>query len=149
MTRTPSEVVVLFHRSVEQGDWHIVQEIVADEFVFSGPSPKPLDKRSCTSMHKALWAAFPDINFHVEVLSEEGDVVTTNVRITGTHKGVLIPPLPDRFLSIPPSGKAISLDTEFCTYTVRNGQMIKMHVEPNPNGGWPGIFKQLDIEYPY
>jgi hypothetical protein len=50
---------------------------------------------------------------------------------------------------VEPTGKHISLEEEPAVYTIRHDKLIKQDVEPKANGGWPGIFKQLGLTYPY
>jgi hypothetical protein len=52
-------------------------------------------------------------------------------------------------MTIAPTGKKISLAREDCVYTIANNKLVRQDVVPGPNMGWPGIFKQLGLEYPY
>lgn len=140
------EVVKRFHGSVEQGHWDVLEALLADEFVFSGPTPEPLNKRTCISMRKALWGGFPDLKFNLRIIQVQENIVKATVRITGTHTGLLIPPTPGNFVAISPTHKKIALNEEVAEYTIRGDRMVKMHVYPDPNGGWPGIYRQLDID---
>jgi hypothetical protein len=124
----------------------VLETLLADEFMFSGPTPEPLSKRACISMHKALWGGFPDLKFNLNILAVQGNVVKGSTRITGTHTGLLIPPTPGNFVTISPTNKKIALSEEVSEYTIRGQHMVKMHVTPDPNGGWPGIYRQLDID---
>ncbi|NJN67900.1 MAG: ester cyclase [Chloroflexaceae bacterium] len=144
-----ADVVRAYHRGIEQGDWGLVDECLADSFVFSGPTVQPLNKRALISSMKALWAAFPDIGFNLRIVQEQANQVKGVVNITGTHTGTLIPPFPDRFMTVAPTGKKISLVDEPCTYLLEGNQIIRQEVEPRRDGGWPGIFRQLGLEYPY
>lgn len=145
----PAHVAEQFQQAVERGDWEMCNRLLADDFTFSGPTPRPLDKRACISMHKALWAGFPNIKYHFQLVSEAGDVVKGSVQITGTHTGNLIPPMQGKFVSIPPTGKNISLSREQIEYTVRGSQLVNMKVAASPEASWPGIFKQLGVDNPF
>lgn len=145
----PAQVAEQFQQSVERGDWETCNRLIAHDFTFSGPTPRPLDRRACISMHKALWAGFPDIKFHFRLISEMGNTVKATVQITGTHTGNLIPPMQGKFVSIPPTGKKISLPREQIEYTVRGNQLINVKVNASPEASWPGIFKQLGVENPF
>jgi len=144
-----AEVVKAYHRGIEQGDWSLVDECLADTFVFSGPTVQPLSKRALISSMKALWAAFPDLSFNLRITEDHGNRIKGVVNITGTHTGTMIPPFPDRFMSIPPTGKRISLVDEPCIYVLEGNKIIRQEVEPRREGGWPGIFRQLGLDYPY
>jgi predicted ester cyclase len=144
-----ADVVRDYHRGIEQGNWKIVDQCLSEQFIFSGSSVQPLGKRALVSSMKALWAAFPDLKFNLRITAEQGTQVKSVVNISGTHTSTLIPPFPDRFMSIQPTGKKIALPDEPCVYTVEGGKIVRQDVTPGPNLGWPGIFKQLGLEYPY
>lgn len=144
-----ADVVRAYHRGIEQGDWKTVDQCLAEHFIFSGPTVQPLGKRALMSSMKALWAAFPDVKFNLRITAEQGNVVKAVVNITGTHTGTLIPPFPDRFMSIQSTGKKIALASEPAVYTMEGGKIARQDVEASPDGGWPGIFKQLGLKYPY
>lgn len=146
---TPTDVAIAFQKAAEEGDWDTFEQIIADDFAFHGPTPTPLDKRACISMHKALWGGFPDINYNLRVLSEEGNRVTGIVHITGTHNGTLIPPMHGKFVSFAPTGKRINLAEEQIIYTVRGNQITDIEVQANEHASWPGIFEQLGVESPF
>lgn len=144
-----TDVVKAYHAAIEQGDWKGLDACITDDFTFSGPTVQPLDKRAFLSSMKALWAGFPDLSFNLRILGEQGNTVQAVTQITGTHKGNVIPPFPDKFLNIAPTGKKISLEAEPATYTLRGNLLVNHDVEPKRNGGWPGILKQLGVDYPY
>jgi len=48
-------------------------------------------------------AAFPDMDFSVEVLVEAGDIVVSNWTLTGTHTGAA-------FYDLPPSGERVTIN---------------------------------------
>jgi hypothetical protein len=145
----PAEIVKTYHRAIERGDWKALEHYLSDDFIFIGPTVKPLGKRALISSQKALWAAFPDVNFNLRIDEDKGNTIKATVRITGTHTNRLIPPFPDKFMVVEPTGKHISLEEEPAVYTIRHDKLIKQDVEPKANGGWPGIFKQLGLTYPY
>ncbi len=144
-----ADSVRMYHRAIEQGDWKKLDSLLADDFTFGGPTVVNLDKRALVSSMKALWAGFPDVRFNLRIL-EEGDTTVKAVStITGTHTGNLIPPFPDKFITIAPTGKTIALSDEISTYTLRGGRLIEQRVTPKRDGGWPGILRQIGQEYPY
>jgi predicted ester cyclase len=145
----PSEVAEKFQRSAEQGDWDTMNQVLAEDFLFYGPMPEPLGQRECVSMHKALWGGFPDISYNLRIIGSEGNIVKAIVHITGTHTGLLIPPVPGEFVSIPPTGKKISLAKENIEYTVRGNQLATIKLYSSPESSWPGIFRQIGVENPY
>lgn len=146
---TPKEVAIAFQRASEQADWDVLETIIAEDFAFKGPTPEPLSKRECISMHKALWGGFPDINYHLTIIAESGDTATGTVQITGTHTGTLIPPARGKFVSFEPTGKTITLAEEKILYTVRNDQLVQIEVIASEEASWSGIFRQLGVQSPF
>jgi hypothetical protein len=49
---------------------------------------------------------------------------------------------------IPATGKTIRLPEEQARCTVEKGKIIRVEIEANPEGGVPGILKQLGVEMP-
>lgn len=147
--KKPSEIVQIFHGSVERGDWKTFNSVIADDFEFSGSTAEPLGKQACISMHKALWGGFPDLQFHLRITSEKANTVHGYVCIMGTHNGTLIPPVPGKFVTFPPTGKKIALPEEPTIYTIRDSQVVTMRVTPSQDTGWRGIFKQLGVPVPF
>jgi hypothetical protein len=145
----PSEVAEKFQRSAEQGDWDTMNQVLAEDFLFYGPMPEPLGKRECISMCKALWGGFPDISYNLHIAKEEDNKAHGTVRITGTHTGLLIPPVPGEFISIHPTGKKISLAEEKAEYIVRGNQLTALKIAFSAESSWPGIFRQIGVENPY
>ncbi len=143
----PADIVLASYRAIEQGDWPALQSLLTDDFLFSGATPVPLRKAEVVASMKALWAAFPDVQFNPRIVQVQGNRVHTTIRITGTHTGLLIPPLPGVFLTIQPTGKKVALVEEPSEYTLRGDKIITLQAVPNPDGGWPGILKQLGVDY--
>jgi hypothetical protein len=82
----------------------------------------------------------PDWHATPENLREEGSVVKADLRITGTHRGVLaLPGMP----SIPPTGKSFATRDRVVA-TLRGDQVAAITVEP----GSPGIMEQLGVQPP-
>jgi hypothetical protein len=53
--------------------------------------------------------------------------------------------IPHNLVTIQPTGKKIALTEETTEYTIRGRQMVRMHVPPSPDGGWPGMYRQPGI----
>ena len=133
--------------AVEQGDFKKVEDFVADDLVFEGPTPLPLGKPEFLAMQMALHTAFPDWRFNATDFSEAGDVVTATVKITGTNTGEVSLPLPG-FAKVPPTGKKISLPPQKTSWTIKNGKMSRLDADRSPTAGVPGILAQLGINMP-
>ncbi len=146
----PKEVVLAFMAAWEEPDFDAMQTYLADDFKLTGVSPQPLDKRWMIADTKARWSAFPDWTYNFRVVGMQGNVVQGVSRVSGTHTGTLIPPVPG-MPPIPPTGKRVSLPEETCFVTVRNTQIVEYRVEKNANyegSGYTLILKQLGVEIP-
>lgn len=144
--KKPSDIVKEYQAAAERGDWETFESLIADDFTIEGPTPEPLGKRANISMHKALWAAFPDLQFNIRILEESGNWIKLAANITGTHTGTLIPPIPGKFIKVAPTGKKIALAEEILEYTIRDNQLVLQQAIATPDTGWAGIFKQLGID---
>jgi predicted ester cyclase len=133
--------------AIEAGDFKKAESLVADDFVFAGPTPQPLGKREFIGTQMAMHKAFPDWRFNATDFKENGEEVTTMMQITGTQTGELSLPMPG-FQTIPPSGKKISLPKEPTTLIVKNGKLASLKASVSADGGVPGILKQLGVKMP-
>lgn len=146
---TPAEVAETFQRTAEEGDWNTFESVIADDFLMKVPTLIPLGKRACIAMHKSLWGGFPDIKYHLRILSVQENKAIGRVRITGTHTGTLIPLVQGKFVSFAPTGKSIALNEERVTYRTHNDQLVELIVEADGEGSWLGIFHQIGVDAPF
>lgn len=131
----------------ETQDWDTMSALMADDFIFVGATPQPLDKRRIIADTKARWAAFPDWKYNFHILEEQGDTVKLTLRNTGTHTGTLIAPVPG-MPPVPPTGRAVSLPTETGFMTIRGNKIVQLRMETGPDGGFLGIMRQLGVNVP-
>jgi steroid delta-isomerase-like uncharacterized protein len=74
-------------------NFHLLDEIVHDEFVDHNPEPgQPAGREGVKAMMRTFVEAFPDLHF-----SAEGDLVAARCTVTGTHEGT--------FAGIPATGR--------------------------------------------
>lgn len=93
-----------FRRTYEEvfnrGNLAVADEVVAPDFVdreeHPGNVPGPEAVRTVATM---LRTAFPDLNFTIEELVAEGDLVAGRVTMRGTHNGPL--------MGVPPTGRRV------------------------------------------
>lgn len=124
----------------EAGDVATLSGMVADDFQFLGVTPQPLGKQEFLGFIQALHAAFPDFKFNETSASESGDTATIKHKISGTHTGTFnVPGMPP----IPASGKKFQLPEETSVFTFAGGKATKYLAQPAPDGGLPGILKQI------
>jgi predicted ester cyclase len=78
----------------------------------------------------SVFAAFSDIEVHIEQLLAEGDLVAVRYRFSGTQTGT--------FLGVPPTNRRIE-HTENEIYRVAGGRLAESWGE----GDWLGTMRQL------
>src|SRR3954454_5474993 len=87
-----------------QGDFALVDELFADDFVDHTPQPGTTpDKAGVRVLYKRLRDAFPDFRPEIHWQTVDNDIVTTFKTYHGTQLG--------DFLGIAPTGKAIQFET--------------------------------------
>ena len=127
------------------GDTATMSSLISDDFQFLGVTPQPLTKDDYMGFMHTINAAFPDFKFEETSASESGDTVTIKHHISGTQTGALnLPGMP----SIPATGKKVHLPEETSIFTFKGGKAVKYLGEPAPNGGLPGMLKQLGVQMP-
>ena len=95
----------VLRKVVEQGfgncDLTLINDLVCDDYLehqFGMKGGKEGLKKSILSLH----TAFPDMKYTLLKSCEQGDIVWTHFKATGTHSGT--------FMQSPPSGKEFSID---------------------------------------
>jgi SnoaL-like domain len=114
-----------------------VASLLTDDFTFSGATPQPLGKQAFITGQRAWTAGVPDWRVTLENLREDGEVVRSSSRITGTRTGM--PALPGQ-VPLPATGKQFSALNE-TTATVRGNQIAAVHLVPSGRG----ILEQLGV----
>src|SRR5258708_15269349 len=141
------ELVYDVYSSLEKKQSAHALSLLSEDFVFSGATPVPLNKHQWVGVIEAMIAAMPDWSFGYKLVKATGDEVEGTVEITGTQTGDLALPIPG-IPRVPATGKKVQLPKESVELTVRNGQITSLKVENLPNGGVPGILKQLGVALP-
>jgi ketosteroid isomerase-like protein len=130
----------------EGGDIATLSSMVTDDFQFLGVTPQALGKQEFLGFIQAMTTAFPDFKFNETTASESGDTVTIKHKISGTHTGTFnVPGMPP----IPATGKKFALPEEASVFTFQGGKATKYTAQPAPDGGLPGILKQLGVPMPH
>ncbi len=133
-------------QAFSSGDVATITGLMADDYSFEGVTPQPLTKQDFLGFMHAMNAACPDFAFNETSASENGDTATIKHRITGTQTGTLsLPGMPP----IPATGKKFTLPEEPSVFTIKGGKIVKYLAVPAPDGGLPGILKQLGVEMPH
>jgi hypothetical protein len=144
MKKSKIELVKDLFSHIEYGNMDMVTECLSDDFMFSGPTQDPVDKKQFVELHSALRSALPDWSFNPVNVEEHDNVVTLKVHITGTHlREMNIPSL--GIFSAPPSYKHISLPEEKVEVGFDGDLISSLNIEKVPSGGMQGILSQLGI----
>ena len=127
------------------GDVATTTELMADDYSFEGVTPHPLTREDFLGFMHAMNTACPDFAFNETSASESGDTVTIKHHITGTQTGTLtLPGMPP----IPATGKKFTLPEETSVFIFKGGKIVKYRAEPVPDGGLPGMLRQLGVPMP-
>ena len=133
-------------KSIEAADFLHYREMYSDNFIFSGPVPKPLSRVEYIDLMRAVLKAFPDWKFNATNFKQVSDHVTCNTHITGTHTGVL--ELPMLGISAQPTNTRFASPEELLTVTVENSKITRVESGDVPGGGLMGILSQIGVQIP-
>jgi predicted ester cyclase len=144
---TNIEVLKAVFAAFEARDAKKVDELLANDFTISGPTPEPIGKPAFVGLQLGLVAAMPDWKFNASDFKEEGDKVLVKLHISGTQTAALsIPPL--GIQSFAASGKHVQLPYEQLTVTIKNGKVTRLDVGHVDGGGVPGVLAQIGAPVP-
>src|SRR6187455_1836029 len=86
-TMNKREIVQSLMDSIQKGDFKNAKTLLTDDFQFSGPIPQPINREAWLGMSASLKTAFPDLDYHFNVIGADDDVVRTTSQLSGTHRG--------------------------------------------------------------
>src|SRR5512133_775369 len=90
-----SDIVLECLHALEEKDYDRASRFLANDFTFSGVTPKAVKKDEFINMHRQLFQAIPDWRFNFNVIKEDDNEVTGKVHITGTHtRDLSLPMIP-------------------------------------------------------
>ncbi len=112
---------------------------LADDFVERFPQAPTLSRQAYMAHIKDFFQAFSDFNYHIENLTGDGNQMSVDVRVSGTHDG----PLPGT-PPIPPTGKKFSVPDKMIL-TLRGDKLAAMRLESPADGGPGEALKQLGL----
>lgn len=142
-----TQVVQAVADAIDAQDWDAMSKLLSDDFQFSGAVPRPFSAQEWVGIHRALAAAMPDLRLNYAPTTSNGSHTTGAVKITGTHTGELVLPVPG-IPRVPPTGSAIANPTEHVEVTVRDGRVTEWKVDHVPNGGLGGLLSQMGVALP-
>ena len=141
------EIVQTLLDSVQKGDFVKTKSLLADDFQFSGPIPKPINREAWLEMSASLKTAFPDLDYHFKVIGADDDVVKTTSQLSGTHRGSF--DLTNMNMGvIPATNKTFDAKLEKTKITVKENKITSWAVEPTEGAGLKAILGQLGIAEP-
>jgi hypothetical protein len=130
---------------IELHNFDEAEALLSPDFQFTGATPHAISGKKYVQLHRELLEGIPDWNYNFNLYKEEGNVVYGTVAITGTHTGTIAPTFMPGITPITATGRKVWLPEEEITIKVRNGLISNIEVEPVPNGGVVGLFKQLGV----
>lgn len=142
-----TQLVQTFIDAFQAGDFDTAISMLSQDFQFSGPVPEPINAQQWMAIASIMKAAFPDINYNLNVLEAQGDKARISTQLTGTHTG-------DFDLSmmgmgvIPATGKAFSNAKEEGEVTVSEGKLTAWNSPPTEGAGLMAVLAQLGVEPP-
>ncbi|GHO88974.1 nuclear transport factor 2 family protein [Dictyobacter formicarum] len=145
-SNTPTDIVRGFMSALDDNDPDTAATYLADDFQFSGWTPKPLDKNGFMGMLKDIKEGIPGLSFNLHnVLEPSENRVTGTIQVKGYQSDSFIIPI----LGTPPipqTATSVSLPTEDVTYQLNDDSAIAaMAVQHVAGGGISGLLKQLGI----
>ena len=134
-------------KAIEDQDWDGAMGYLTDDFRFSGAVPQPITAKEWLGVHRALANAMPDLRFNYVAGRGDDKSAEGTVSLSGTNTGTLSLPLPG-LPTVPATGKRIALHKEHVKMSARGDKLYKYEVEATPDGGVPGILKQMGVAVP-
>lgn len=151
---TPSDIVKMFMDDLETNDQQAAANTLTDNFTFSGWTALPLNKQQFLSVIAGLKEGIPNLIFNLHNMQEAGNTVTGTIQVVGyqtsgfTLPTLGLPPIPQMARSISMPTEDITYVTEDITYVLENGQIARMDVQSDKDGGIGGMLHQLGIDVP-
>ena len=115
MTESNKVLVRRFFTAVEDGDFDVFDEIVAQDYDDHLPG-RPPGRESLKTYLRGLREAFPALRLPVAQMIAEGDRVAVLNAVQGTHRGA--------FLGIAPTGRTVDAPA-FQLYRIQDGRLAE------------------------
>lgn len=121
-----------------KGDDDAARELLHEDLVDHNRAPgQPPGREGDLWAARAVRTAFPDLGFALDVVFEDGDLVTGRWTMTGTHTGPL------EILGLPPTGRPVTMSGQEI-FRMRDGLFVEVwHLEDVGS-----LMRHLDLEPP-
>ncbi len=136
-----------FITALEANELETAASFLHEQFMFSGWTPQPLNKRDFLSVIKDLKEGIPGLIFNLHNLAEHENAVTGTIQVAGYQSDSFILPV----LGTPPipqTATSISLPAENVSFTFENGLILQWLVQHVEGGGIRGLIRQLGFDLP-
>ncbi len=144
-TDAPVDTVKNFVGALESNNLDEATGYLSDAFIFSGWTPRPLDKKGFLSLIKGLKEGMPGLIFNLHNVADQDRGVTATMQITGYQSdSFLIPSMGTPI--IPQTANSVSLPAEDVTFMVNEDKITSMDLQAAEGGGINGLFRQLGID---
>lgn len=141
------ETVQNFMSALEDKRDDEVTNALDQEFLFTGWTPKPLNKADFLTTMKELKSGIPSLMFNLHNLAEQGNTVTGSIQIAGYQSDSFsIPPL--SLPPIPQMARSISLPVEDVSFELEGDKILRWSVHHVAGGGISGLLHQLGFDAP-
>lgn len=118
----------------------------ADATISGGPFPVPVPAATgLQSMYNTI-TAMSDVRIEFDSFTQEGDRVAVVFHSGGIHIREFNLGLPGR-PTLPPTGKRYWVEDKYI-WTMRGDKLAALQIDSPPNGGLPGILRQLGMQLP-
>ncbi len=147
---SPAELVKAFMDALEAKDFDTASSYLADDFLFSGWTPQPLDRTQFMAVMDGLKEGIPSLSYNFHTVRDVQDVqqesrVKATVQMMGTQtESFILPPLGTP--PIPQMAGTISMPEEQWNYTLENGKIARIVVGHVAGGGIQGLLHQLGVD---
>lgn len=142
------DLIRAFTTALEENNQEEFEPYLADDFRFSGWTPRPLNREGFLDLIKGLKEGIPGLIFNLHnVLVQNDTTVTGTWKISGYQSDSFILPVLD-LPPIPQMAASISLPAEEVEYRLTRNKIVGLHVTHTPGGGIKGLLNQLGFDIP-
>jgi len=142
------DLIRAFMTALEENNADEFESYLADNFRFSGWTPRPLGRAGFLDLLRGLKEGIPGLIFNLHnVLVQNDTTVTSTWKINGYQSDSFILPV----LNLPPipqMAASISLPAEEVEYRLAGNKIVGLNVTHTPGGGIKGLLNQLGFDIP-